>query len=99
MTEFEQALYSALAALPKGKLTSYGQLAKRCGYANYARQVGKTLSKLPKETKLPWHRVVNSQGKISLKGDDFLRQEKRLNDEGFTINANNKVVNFQQYLW
>ena len=99
MNEFEQSLYSVLAALPKGKLCTYGQLAKRCGYANYARQVGKTLSKLPEDTKLPWHRIINSQGKISLSGDGFIRQEKRLNDEGFSINENNKVVNFRHYLW
>lgn len=99
MTEFESALYHTLAVLPEGKLTTYGQLAKRCGYPNYARHVGKTLSKLPKGSDLPWFRVVNSQGKISLQGDAFLRQKTCLNKENIEINENGKVVNFRHYLW
>lgn len=99
MTEFEQSLYAVLVSLPTGKLCSYGQMAKRSGYPNYARHVGKTLSKLPKDSKLPWHRVLNSQGKISLSGDRFLKQKQRLEAEGITINENGKVVNFKQYLW
>jgi len=99
MTEFEQSLYALLMALPTGKLCSYGELAKRSGYPNYARHVGKTLSKLPKESKLPWHRVVNSQGKLSLDGERFVAQKQRLEAEGITINETGKVVNFKQYLW
>tara|TARA_R110001583_G_scaffold11285_1_gene51293 strand:+ start:4869 stop:5171 length:303 start_codon:yes stop_codon:yes gene_type:complete len=99
MTEFESALYHTLAVLPAGKLSTYGQLAKRCGYPNYARHVGKTLSKLPKNSDLPWFRVVNSQGKISLTGDAFLRQKSRLKDEGININENGKVINFRHFLW
>lgn len=98
MTEFELSLYNMLAVLPKGKLTTYGNLAKQCGYPSHARLVGRTLSKLPKDTKLPWFRVVNSQGKISLIGDSFLRQKEYLNAEGITINDNGKVVNFRHYL-
>ena len=99
MSEFETALYNTLANLPKGKLTSYGLLAKRCGYPNYARHVGKVLSKLPEGSSLPWFRVVNSQGKISLSGDGFIRQAQKLAAEGITINENGKVVNFRHYLW
>jgi len=99
MTEFEQSLYAVLVSLPTGKLCSYGQMAKRSGYPNYARHVGKTLSKLPKDSKLPWHRVLNSQGKISLSGDRFLKQKQLLEAEGITLNENGKVVNFKQYLW
>jgi len=99
MTEFEQSLYAVLIALPKGRLCTYGELAKRAGYPNNARHVGRALSKLPKETKLPWHRVVNSQGRISLTDEGFLRQKKRLNMEGININDQGKVSNFKHYLW
>jgi methylated-DNA-protein-cysteine methyltransferase-like protein len=98
MTEFESSLYNILARLPQGKLTTYGQLAKQCGYPSHARLVGRTLSKLPKDTKLPWFRVVNSQGKISLAGDAFVRQKEHLSAEGIDINENGKVVNFRHYL-
>jgi len=99
MTEFEQSLYALLMALPSGKLCTYGQLAKRSGYPNHARHVGKTLSKLPKESKIPWHRVVNSQGKLSLSGDRFVKQKQRLESEGIAINDNGKIVNFKHYLY
>lgn len=95
MNEFEESLYSILATLPKGEVISYGQLASMCGYPSHARQVGKILSKLPKDSKLPWFRVVNSQGKISLTGDAFLRQKQRLEKAGIAVNANGKVAGFQ----
>ena len=98
MTEFEQSLYNILASLPKGKLISYGQLAKQCGYPNHARHVGKTLAKLPKDTRLPWFRVVNSQGKISLVGDAFLRQKAYLEAEGLSVNEVGKISHYRDYL-
>jgi len=98
MTEFEQSLYNILASLPKGKLISYGQLAKQCGYPNHARHVGKTLAKLPKDTRLPWFRVVNSQGKISLVGDAFLRQKAYLEAEGLSVNEFGKISHYRDYL-
>ena len=99
MTEFEQSLYHILATLPKDKLISYGQLAKQCGYPNHARHVGKTLSKLPKDTTLPWFRVINNQGKISLTGDAFLRQKQKLEAQGISVNEAGKIVNFRHYLF
>lgn len=99
MNEFEQSLYAALVCLPKGKICTYGQLAKRCGYPNYARHVGRSLSKLPTDTMLPWHRVINGQGKISLTGENFERQKSRLDNEGIAIDNQGKVLNFRDYLW
>ncbi len=97
MTEFELSLFNNLANIPRGKLISYGQLAKLSGYPNYARLVGRVLSKLPTDTKLPWFRVVNSQGKISLKGEGFERQKTQLALEGINVNDDGKVLNFKQY--
>lgn len=99
MNEFEQSLYNILAVIPKAKLTTYGQLSKLSGYPNHARHVGKTLAKLPKDTKLPWFRVVSSQGKISLTGEAFLRQKKRLKDEGIEVNESGKILHFRSHLW
>ncbi|PKF60443.1 hypothetical protein CW745_15070 [Psychromonas sp. psych-6C06] len=99
MNEFEQSLYNVLATLPAGKLCSYGQLAKRAGYPNHARHVGKTLSKLPSDTKLAWHRVINSQGKLSLTGDRQLKQKQRLLAEGIEVTEEGTVINFRHYLY
>ena len=98
MQEFEQNIYTILAYLEIGKLTTYGQLAKQAGFPHHSRHVGKVLSKLPKDTRLPWYRVVNSQGKISLSGESFLRQKTQLESEGIEVTDEGKIVKFKQYL-
>ncbi len=99
MTEFELSLFNNLINIPKGKLISYGELAKLAGYPNHARHVGKVLSKLPKDTKLPWFRVVNSQGKISLTGEAFLRQKDLLLAEGVHTLESGKIKQFKKHLF
>lgn len=96
MDEFKSCLYATLSVIPKGKVISYGQLARLCGYPHHARHVGKALSLLPKESKLPWFRVINSQGKISLTGGAFERQKKYLENEGVKINDAGKIICFKK---
>ncbi|MCF4998046.1 DNA base-flipping protein YbaZ [Pseudomonas syringae] len=86
------ALYLTLAQVPEGKVVSYGQLAELAGLGRAARYVGRTLSQLPGDTKLPWHRVIGAGGRISLpvgspSGDE---QRARLRMEGITV-QNNRV--------
>lgn len=98
MTEFEESLFTLLFYIPSGKLTTYGRLSHSAGYPNHSRQVGKILSRLPKETQLPWFRVVNAQGKISLAGDAFVRQKHLLEKEGLTVTEQGKIQDFRKYL-
>ena len=98
MDEFAQNIYTILSYLGAGKLTTYGQLAKQAGFPHHSRHVGKILARLPKDSRLPWFRVVNSQGKISLVGDAFIRQKTLLEKEGIEITEQGKVVKFKQYL-
>ncbi len=98
MNEFTQSIYLNLTQVPFGQIISYGQLAKLAGYPNHSRHVGKTLSRLPEDTSLPWFRVVSSQGKISLSGDNFIRQRKALEKEGLTIRDDGKILNFKQVI-
>jgi methylated-DNA-protein-cysteine methyltransferase-like protein len=81
------ALYLTLAQVPEGKVVSYGQLAELAGLGRAARWVGRTLSQLPGDSKLPWHRVLAAGGRISLpagspSGDE---QRARLRMEGISI--------------
>ena len=62
-------------------MASYGQIAALAGMPNQARLVGKTLSGLPADSKLPWHRVVNASLRISLTGSGRERQVRRLQSE------------------
>jgi len=84
---FEDIIYTELSQIPFGHTMSYGQLARRAGFPNYARQVGRVLKNLPKNTQLPWHRVVNSQGKISFpaQSDGYKEQRARLISEGIPV--------------
>ncbi len=95
----EQRIYSALAAIPAGKVATYGQIAELAALPRAARLVGRVLSKLPDDTQLPWHRVINAAGKISLSEDSpsFQLQKKRLQDEGIDV-VNNRI-SLKQFQW
>ena len=85
--------------VPHGKVVTYGQLAELAGLGRAARWVGRTLSQLPEGTRLPWHRVLASGGRISLplgtvSGDE---QRERLRNEGLSI-VNNRV-DMQRHGW
>lgn len=89
MTEADQdgdksRLYLALSQVPFGRLCSYGQLAEQAGFPGRARWVGRCLSQLPRDSSLPWFRVVNASGKISFAANTpaHRRQLKKLIDEG-----------------
>jgi len=91
------AILQQLAQIPHGYVTTYGALAKAAGLPGYARFVGQVLRQLPKGTKLPWHRVVNAQGKLSfpLSSDAYQEQKTRLQGEG--IELHNDKINFKKY--
>ena len=78
------ALYTALAAVPPGRVATYGQLAAWAGRPGAARWAGTCLRQLPGDTRLPWHRVIGAGGKISLPEGSPGHQEQvaRLRAEG-----------------
>ena len=95
----EQRIYAALAAIPCGRVVTYGQVGKLAGLPRGGRLVGRTLRNLPKDSSLPWHRVINAAGKISLPpdSDSFERQKARLQEEGLLVNGNR--ISLSQYQW
>jgi methylated-DNA-protein-cysteine methyltransferase related protein len=58
-------IYAAVRRIPRGRVASYGQVARMAGLPGRARQVGYAMYALPAGSKVPWHRVVNAQGKVS----------------------------------
>ena len=99
MQESTQArLFQVIHAIPKGRVATYGQVADLAGLPRAARLVGNTLKNLPKNSKLPWHRVINASGKISLPMDGGGKvQQRRLEKEGVTF-LNGKV-DLRHYRW
>ena len=95
----EETLYQFIAAIPSGNVATYGQLARLAGRPNSARWVGRTLKLLPKDSSLPWHRVINAQGKISFPegSEPWLVQKDKLADEGILLH--NGRIRLKDYQW
>ena len=94
-----QRIYSVLACIPSGRVATYGQIARLAGLGRGARQVGQTLKTLPAGSTLPWHRVINAAGRISLpaSSDSFAKQQKRLRDEGVIVRGDK--ISLAQFQW
>ncbi|MFN9645756.1 MAG: MGMT family protein [Cyanobacteriota bacterium] len=79
-----------VARIPRGRLATYGQIAELIGAWGCARQVGWALRRLPLPSDLPWHRVVNARGRISLspgrEGSDWI-QVALLREEGIPVDG------------
>jgi len=68
MGERYQKIYAVVSRIPRGRVATYGQVAALAGLPRQARLVGYALNVLPDKTEVPWHRVVNAAGKISIRG-------------------------------
>jgi methylated-DNA-protein-cysteine methyltransferase related protein len=80
--------------IPSGRVTTYGAIARLAGLAGQARLVGYALSALRTGTTLPWHRVINAQGRLSLEqagSSSGVTQRLRLEREGVTVDAAGRV--------
>ncbi len=95
---FREQVWLIVASIPAGKVTTYGDIARLSGHPRAARQVGGILKKLPSGSTLPWHRVMNSQGKISLTGSDLDRQRSALLAENIDVDKTGKVL-LARYRW
>lgn len=78
------AILTVVANIPKGKVASYKQVATAAGIINGARMVGKVMGSLPDGSTIPWHRVINSQRKISFaqNSEKYYQQRQKLAGEG-----------------
>lgn len=98
--ELHRQILEVIALIPYGKVASYGQIAKLAGLPKHARLVGYVLKHLDNDSKIPWYRVINAQGKISV---------TRINDQGENIQQSlleqegvyllNGKVNLKVFSW
>jgi methylated-DNA-protein-cysteine methyltransferase-like protein len=97
--DFTKIVIHIIKHIPKGKVLTYGRIAKLAGNPRAARQVSWILHSSSKKYKLPWYRVISSNGVISIKSIDGKRFQKRLlQEEGVRISDRFKV-DLDQYLW
>lgn len=93
-----QRIWSTVLLIPKGKVAAYGQVADLAGLPGKARLVGKALGLAPKSLQVPWHRVINAQGKISfpIGSEGFEKQKGLLQTEDVVVlNGRIKLKEFQ----
>lgn len=97
MTPFTSKVIKIIKMIPEGKVMTYGQIAKLAGSPRGARQVVRVLHSLSGKYHLPWHRVINRKGEISIKEDESNTLQKLfLQDEGIEVNGEG-VVDLEQY--
>ena len=98
-TKFYQRTLKILKRIPPGRVATYGQIALYAGNPRAARQVVWILHSSSEKESLPWQRVINHQGGISLKpGAGFEQQKALLRAEGVPSNRHGRI-NLQKYLW
>ena len=98
--ELARMILEVVMQVPYGKVATYGQIAAMAGLPRHARLVGRVLHQLDEENSVPWHRIVNAQGKISLMKLDMVSanlQEQKLALE--KIEVINGKVNLKKYQW
>jgi methylated-DNA-protein-cysteine methyltransferase-like protein len=79
MNEAHARVFAAIAAIPPGRVASYGAIAQRAGLPGRARLVGKLLGEVPDGMVLPWFRVLRSSGQIAFPpGSRGFREQSRL---------------------
>ena len=95
-----QRIYRVTKRIPRGRVATYGQVAELARLAGHARQVGYALHALDADSNVPWHRVVNAQGRISLRNDDVAAhiQAQLLENEGIEFDARGRI-DLDRYRW
>lgn len=92
---FQKEVYAVVAAIPVGKVMTYGHIADLTGHPQYSRRVGQALHHVPAELHLPSHRVVNAQGRLV---PGWKAQRELLEKEGVRFKKNG-CVDMQTFLW
>ncbi|WP_075180490.1 MGMT family protein [Pantoea sp. 1.19] len=96
--QFPQRVWQVIAAIPAGRVATYGDIARLAGSPRAARQVGGVLRRLPEGSTLPWHRVINHNGALSLQGERRQRQREALRREGIDVNEAGRLA-LARYRW
>lgn len=91
-------IYAAVQRIPRGRVATYGQIAALADLPRRARQVGYALHALPPDSKVPWQRVINARGEISLGPQAGERQRLILAGEGIEFDERGRV-DLRRYQW
>lgn len=98
-SEFTSRVIKIIQSIPKGMVSTYGTIALLAGKPNGARQVSWILHSSSKKYNLPWYRVVNAKGKISLPEPQAYEYQKRLLQSEGILFTSDDIIEFDMYLW
>lgn len=84
-----QAIWNVVAMIPRGRVLTYGEVARAAGFPGRARQAGHALRMMPADLHLPWHRVVGAGGRIVFpkSSSEYREQGRRLRSEGVAVKS------------
>ena len=96
---FHERVVKFIKSIPRGKIATYGQIADYAGNPRAAREVAYILHSSSEKEDLPWQRVINSKGRISLRpGHGYELQKRLLEDEGVIFDEEGRI-DFNKFLW
>lgn len=100
ISEFSRKVIEWIRKIPKGKVVTYGQIAKLAGEPHASRGVAWILHSSSKAYRLPWHRVVNAKGEISfpVHSSFHRKQKKLLENENVEFSLDGKI-NLKKFQW
>lgn len=80
----EAKVHRVVSAIPRGRVATYGEVAREAGLGRRARFVGRVMASLPRDSRVPWHRVLCAGGRLAFEpgSASYLRQRARLEKEG-----------------
>ena len=91
-------VYSLVKKIPRGRVMTYGQVAKTLRLSGGARTAGRAMAACPRGLGVPWHRVVGAGGRLLIREPHASLQRKLLETEGLAL-AENRILDFRTYEW
>ncbi|MEO6211681.1 MAG: MGMT family protein [Gemmatimonadaceae bacterium] len=89
-----ERIYTAARRVPRGRVATYGQIAELAGLPGHARQVGYAMAAIGKSSTVPWHRIINAQGRVSMRSSgagSTIHQQQLLEREGIVFDEGGRV--------
>jgi methylated-DNA-protein-cysteine methyltransferase-like protein len=91
-------LYQLVKKIPRGRVTTYGAIARASKLPGGARAAGRAMAACPSGRGIPWHRVVGAGGTLLLREPNVSLQRKLLESEGLQVSGR-RIMNFDDYHW
>jgi methylated-DNA-protein-cysteine methyltransferase-like protein len=92
------SVYTLVKKIPRGRVMTYGQLAKALRLSGGARTAGRAMAACPSGKGVPWHRVVGAGGRLLIREPHDSLQRKLLESEGLEL-AEKRILEFKNYVW